>query len=245
MAKYTKQQKLAAQQQTASLLANQPKPYTSAYQGKIDTLLNDINNRKPFSYDFNADPLYNQYKDRYQDQGKMAMMDTQAESAALSGGYGNSYGVTAGSLAYQNYLKGLNDIIPDLHDSAYNKYSQEGQDMYNRLNAYQTAESQAYNRYQHELSNYYNALDYWSAIAASGGGGRGGRGSAGKQITTQDAIGSYANYLKKNNYKVTAEEADAIRKDLANLSYANNDTYWTSWKNQIDNSKKKNKGYGY
>lgn len=196
MAKYTKQQKLAAQQQTASLLANQPKPYTSAYQGKIDTLLNDINNRKPFSYDFNADPLYNQYKDRYQDQGKMAMMDTQAESAALSGGYGNSYGVTAGNLAYQNYLKGLNDIIPDLHDSAYNKYSQEGQDMYNKLNAYQTAESQAYNRYQQELSNYYNALDYWSAIAASGGGGRGGRSGGTDYIA--EAYDRFANSMKRN-----------------------------------------------
>ena len=35
------------------------------YGQQIDDALNKILNREPFSYNLNADPLYNQYKDQY------------------------------------------------------------------------------------------------------------------------------------------------------------------------------------
>lgn len=164
----TKKQRQEAQLKLQSLKAP---TYVSPYQKQIDALVSDINNRKPFSYDFAADPVYHQYRERYQDQGKLAMQDTVAASAALTGGYGNSYGTTAGSLAYQEYLKGLNDVIPQLHDSAYAKYSGDTADMYNRLQMMQGEEDRAYNRYQQQLANYMDELSYWSSIASSGGGG--------------------------------------------------------------------------
>ena len=56
---------------------NSEKP--SAYTGKYDNLINDnlnnILNRKQFSYDANKDTLYNQYKDMYTRNGQTAMQD--------------------------------------------------------------------------------------------------------------------------------------------------------------------------
>ena len=100
--------------------------YESAYQKAMANLassplgvgvqdaLNAIANRTPFSYDFNADGLYAQYKNQYQKQGELAMQDTLARASELTGGYGNSYGVTAGMQAYQSQMENLNNMIPML-----------------------------------------------------------------------------------------------------------------------------------
>ena len=116
--------------------------------------------RKEFSYDFNADPIYQQYKDRYIQGGQRAMQDTMANAAALTGGYGNSYASTAGNLAYQQYLSGLNDVIPDLYSNAYNKYVQEGKDLYSLLNATQGLDEAAYGRYMDDYNKYLSDRDF-------------------------------------------------------------------------------------
>ena len=59
-------------------------------------------NRSPFTYDMNEDMLYQQYKDSYTRQGKLAMQDTMGQAAALTGGYGNSYATTAGQQTYNS-----------------------------------------------------------------------------------------------------------------------------------------------
>lgn len=133
-----------------------PGDYNSKYQGAIDTILNRIQNKKPFSYDFNADPLYQQYKEQYANLGKQAMLDTTSQAAALSGGYGNSYGATAGSQAYQAYLGKLNDIIPDLYGQALDKYNTDLTNMYNEYSALGQAEDRAYGQYQDRYQNWQN-----------------------------------------------------------------------------------------
>lgn len=107
--------------------------FTWDKQGEYDDLYDQYTNRDPFSYDFNADALYQQYKDMYMQQGKMAMQDTMGQAAAMTGGYGNSYAATAGNQAYQQYLGKLNEVIPELYQLAYSKYNQEGQDMLNAM----------------------------------------------------------------------------------------------------------------
>lgn len=101
-------------------------------QGTFDDIINKILNREKFSYDLNADALYQQYKDKYMQQGKMAMQDTMGQAAAMTGGYGNSYAASVGNQAYQAHLNNLNDVIPELYQMAYDKYNQEGQDLYNQ-----------------------------------------------------------------------------------------------------------------
>lgn len=96
-----------------------------------NTLIEGYKNRPDFSYDFNADALYQQYKDKYIKQGKMAMADTIGQASAMTGGYGNSYAQTVGNQAYQAHLENLNDVIPELYQMAYDRYNQKGQDMLN------------------------------------------------------------------------------------------------------------------
>ena len=96
-AKKKKEESLTNYQNISS---NKPKEYTNPYSTQISDLLNSIQSSK-FNYNFNADPLYTQYKEQYQRQGQKAMMDTVGNVSALTGGYGNSYATTAGSEAYQ------------------------------------------------------------------------------------------------------------------------------------------------
>jgi len=89
-------------------------------------LLDQINNRKKFSYNINEDGLYNVYRDKYIQQGRMAMRDTMGQVAALTGGYGNSYGQAVGQQAYDRALQNLNDVVPQLYGQAFSMYQEEG-----------------------------------------------------------------------------------------------------------------------
>lgn len=116
-------------------------------------------NRKAFSYDLNGDALYQQYKDKFINQGRLAMADTIGQASAMTGGYGSSYAVTAGNQAYQSHLQNLNDIVPQLYQMALDKYNQEGQDLkdaYSMLNnTYQTK----YGEHMDKTNIYNTTLD--------------------------------------------------------------------------------------
>ena len=141
---------------------NRPEAYQSKYQDQINGLLDKILNREAFSYDFNADPLYQQMKDRYVQQGKMAMMDTMGNAAALSGGYGNSYAQTVGQQAYQGYMQGLNDVIPELRNAAYQMYQDEGDRMNTNLGTLRSMDDTDYGRYRDTVSDWYNDRNYYN-----------------------------------------------------------------------------------
>jgi peptidoglycan hydrolase-like protein with peptidoglycan-binding domain len=127
----------------------------------LDKVMQDILNRKEFSYDFNGDALYQQYKDKYTQQGKMAMQDTMGQAAAMTGGYGSSYASTVGNQAYQSSLQNLNDVIPELYQLAYDKYNQEGQDLYNQYGLLSNEYDNAYGKYNDEYNKTYSERDYW------------------------------------------------------------------------------------
>ena len=109
--------------------------------------LNDYMNRDPFNYDFNADALYQQYKDKYIQQGKMAMQDTMGQAAAMTGGYGNSYAQSVGQQAYAAQLQNLNDVVPELYQMALDNYNREGEEMLNKYALYNAEEQKDYERY--------------------------------------------------------------------------------------------------
>lgn len=136
-----------------------PRTYASQYAKAIT----DYVNRGKFNYDFNADPIYNQYKDQYTRQGNLAMKDTMGQAAALTGGYGNSYAQTAGQQVYNQYMQNLNDIVPQLYESAYSRYNQEGQDMLNRASLLGEADNA---EYQKLLQDYSIAADELNTAAS-------------------------------------------------------------------------------
>ena len=136
-----------------------PGEYTSQYADDIQAAIDAINNRKDFSYDFASDPLYRQYADQYQQQGRMAMMDTMGQAAALTGGYGSSYANAVGQKAYQQSLQQIQDILPGLQQSAYSKYQDEGNQMQQKLANFEGLEESGRNLYNTGLSDYYNQLN--------------------------------------------------------------------------------------
>lgn len=137
--------------------------YESSYQDKINEILDGILNNEKFSYDFNADPLYQEYKDQYMKNGKEAMMDTQAAAAALTGGYGSSYATQAGEQAYQQYLAGLNDKVPELYQLAMERYNAENEALYNQFNALGAQEDREYSHSQNDINNALQLMNYYQS----------------------------------------------------------------------------------
>ena len=139
-------------------MANKPGAYNSAWQGQLDDVIGQILNRDKFSYDLNADALYQQYANQYATQGKMAMMDTMGQAAAMTGGYGNSYAQSVGQQAYQSYLQQLNDKIPELYQQALNRYQMEGDALYDQYAMLGAQEEQDYGRHRDEMSDWQTEL---------------------------------------------------------------------------------------
>jgi hypothetical protein len=137
----------------------QQAPYQNQWQSQLKDTMESILNRKDFQYDVNGDALYQQYKDRYMNLGNQAMMDTMGQAAKLTGGYGNSNAQMVGQQAYQGYLQGLTDKIPELAQLAYQKYAQQGNDLYQKYGLINSQEQAEYNRWANErdyLANLFN-----------------------------------------------------------------------------------------
>ena len=137
-----------------------PVVYNSKYQASLDNLLGQIQNRKSFSYDFNADPMYQMYKDQYTKLGNEAAANAAANVSALTGGYGNSYATTAAAQANQQYLTRLNEVIPELYNLAMNRYKLEGDELNNKYNVLGTAEDRAYGKYRDQVADWKDQLAY-------------------------------------------------------------------------------------
>lgn len=146
-------------QQLDQIQQQRPGEYQSKWQQQMDGLLSQYQNRKPFQYDINDDAMYQQMVDRYVQQGKQAMMDTMGQSAALTGGYGNSYAQTAGQQTYQNYLQGVNDMLPQYYQMALDRYQSEGDSILNQYNLMANQEDMEYSRYNDQLNRYLADLD--------------------------------------------------------------------------------------
>ena len=144
-------------------------PYQSGWSKQLNDTMDKILNREPFQYDLNGDALYQQYKDRYVQQGQQAMMDTMGQAAALTGGYGNSYAQAAGQQAYNQYLQGLDDRIPELYQLALDKYRMEGDQLDTRAAFLAQMDGQDYGRwldnrnYQYQQGRDEKSDQQWQA----------------------------------------------------------------------------------
>lgn len=151
---------LAALEKVRTLEGQKPGDYESPYAEEITGMLAKIQERPEFSYDFASDPEYLRLRDEYIRQGRLAMTDTAASAASLSGGYGNSYAVTAGSQAFQSYLNELNSVIPELADNAYSRWLGEGKNMEERLSLLRDMDATEYARWEDSLQSYYRDLEF-------------------------------------------------------------------------------------
>ncbi|MBR5617810.1 MAG: hypothetical protein IKW50_06475 [Oscillospiraceae bacterium] len=138
--------------------------YRSRWQEQLQGITEKILNREPFSYDLNGDALYKQYKDRYIQQGRQAMMDTMGQAATLTGGYGNSYAQSVGQQTYQGYLQGLNDQVPALYRLALDRYNSEGDRLRGNLNVMLQQDDVDYGRYRDGIADRDDAYSKLMAL---------------------------------------------------------------------------------
>lgn len=155
----------AAQSYLAGVQGSKPGSYTSRWGAELDSLYDKIVNRDKFKYDVYDDPMYQQYKMQYQNLGRTAMMDTMGQAAALTGGYGSSYGQSVGQQTYDAYLQSLNEVVPELYGQAYQQYRDEGTDMLNQWGLLNDREQQDYTKYRDSVSDYFNELSLAQSAA--------------------------------------------------------------------------------
>lgn len=133
----------------------------------VQDAFNRIQNRLPFSYDLNADGLYQQYKGQYEALGRTAMKETLARAAEKTGGYANSYGVTAGAQAYGAYMEKLNNVIPSLYSLAYERYQNQGKELENQYNLLLARQKQEQETAQDELNRLADLASYYAGRGAN------------------------------------------------------------------------------
>ena len=186
---------------------------------KLNGYISDYEGRDKFSYDFNTDALYQQYKDKYIKQAKMASADVMGQAAAMNGGYGSSYAQTVGNQAYQAQLGQLNDVIPELYQLAYDKYNQEGQDMLNMISLLRGERDNYFTRYNEEYNRLSSDRTYW-------------------ENTYNNLYGrDYTQYTNDETYKYnTYRDAVQDAKDAEQMAFA---------KQQYEDSKYANAGGQY
>ena len=158
----------AAYQQALQALQQASKEtpsYAGTYDAQLDQIYQKIINRDKFKYDLNSDMLYQQYKDQYTKLGQMAMKDTMGQAAALTGGYGSSYGQSVGQQQYDAYLQQLNEVVPELYGMAYDQYLQEGEDLYQQYAMTGDMADTEYGRYIDSLNQYWQNVDYLTGRA--------------------------------------------------------------------------------
>lgn len=137
-----------------------PGAYSGKYTARLDELLERTLNRPAFRYNVAEDPLYRQLRDRAVRGGRLAMEDTVGRASALTGGYANSYAVTAGSEAYRRYLEGLNDSALELYDRALAAYDREGDKLKADADLLRGLDADDYKRYRDRLDSYYDEGNY-------------------------------------------------------------------------------------
>lgn len=136
--------------------------YENRYDEQINDTAQDIIARDPFSYDSANDPLYKYFANMYQRNGERAMRDTLGELSARTGGLASSYAGSMAQGSYNEYMQGLNDIVPELYNLAYSIYQNEGDEQRANLEMLQALEQGDYAKYRDLLSqwNTDRSFDY-------------------------------------------------------------------------------------
>ena len=147
----------------AQLESQKPGDWTGGQYGQqMQEALDAIRKRKKFSYDLNGDALYQQYKDKYVQQGKQAMQDTMGQAAALTGGYGSTYGQAVGQQQYDAYLQNLNDVVPELYQLALSRYQMEGDDLKIQYSLLADQYQQEYGQYRDKVGDWQTERNFLS-----------------------------------------------------------------------------------
>lgn len=128
--------------------------YRSNVEKQLNNLYSQLVNMEEFSYDPYSDELYEYYKEQYNREGKRAMTDLLGELAANTGGVASSYAVSAASQMLDYYNSKLTDKIPELYESAYERYTDNIKRKQDNISTLADIADDEYNRYLDEVNQY-------------------------------------------------------------------------------------------
>lgn len=136
--------------------------YKSQYGTQITDLVAQIQNRPKFEYDVNTDPLYLQLRDIWKQDGLMAMEDTVGQMTQLTGGYGNSHAQMAGQQVYNNHLREVAEMVPQLKEAARADYDADTDVLLRNLGLLMDQDNTDYARWMDELERqrYAEQMEY-------------------------------------------------------------------------------------
>lgn len=134
--------------------------YAGSYDQSVMEAFNKIANRGKFSYDVSTDPLYEQLRQEYAQQGQLAMRDTMGQAAGLTGGYGSSYAQSVGQQQYDAYLQRLNEVVPELEANAYAEYQAEGNELKDQYSMLSDLRDKEYAQYEDAYDRWFNERSY-------------------------------------------------------------------------------------
>ena len=134
--------------------------YQDSYSRQLQDLYEKIMGREKFRYVAANDPVYQQYRQMYVQQGRQAMMDTMGQAAGLTGGYGSTYSQAAGQQQYDAYLQQLNQVVPELYAQARQAYNDEGDRLLQQYQMTGDLRDDEYSRYQDQLSDWWKNLSF-------------------------------------------------------------------------------------
>ena len=131
-------------------------PYTQ----QVQALYQQMQNRPRFEYNMNADQAWQDYKNLYAQMGQKAMEDTVAQINQSTGGYGNSYAGAVGQQQYQGYLGNMLEAMPQFSQQAYDRYTQEGDELRQNAQLGMDAMQNAYGMAVDQLERGISPDDY-------------------------------------------------------------------------------------
>ncbi len=164
---------------------------SNAYQNQADAIYKRIQDTPDFSYDFNEDAVFKALKEQYMKDGRLAAENIQGQAAALSGGYGNSYGATAAGQAYMSAIDSLYDTVPELESAAYGRYRDKRTDALQNWEILQNRadKERVYAENERAYADSKTALDFEKALQLANIG----------DYSGLEALGIDPSYLKKQS----------------------------------------------
>lgn len=115
--------------------------------GSISAMREQIMSRQPFSYDYQKDPLWSQYKKQYTREADRSAADALGKAAVLTGGMPSTAAIAASQQASDYQMSKMTDKIPELRQLAYSMYMDDVAADYDKLAMLTDAEDRRYNRY--------------------------------------------------------------------------------------------------
>lgn len=127
-----------------------------------------IGQSSSYSYDVNSDPLYKQYSELYKNEGLLSAKDVFGLASSLTGGYGNSYGLTAAGNVMDRANEKTALKAEELEEKAYDRHFDELERMYDILDMLYENEDRQTEKEDRQREIKKDALDFALSAADSG-----------------------------------------------------------------------------